>query len=256
MSRRIILLGASNLTMGLPRLVRAFAAGFDGPLEICAALGHGRSYGMWSRVLYRELPGIVDCGLWPALATSSEQPDKTLGLITDVGNDLLYGAEVSQIAEWVETCVTRMKGDDADVVLTSLPTDCVDRLGPWRYYPIRKLLFPNSRISLEEIRRRAHELNELVLELGRQHGATVVELPGKLYSFDPIHFRHPRRSEAWRRILCGWSEFPPETPTHLASPAAWFRLSRIQPELRRVFGRERRTDQPVFDRGRVKVSLY
>jgi hypothetical protein len=211
---------------------------------------------MWSRVLYRELPGIVDCGLWSAIAASSKKPSETLGLITDVGNDLLYGADVSQIAEWVEACVARMKNNGADVVLTALPIDCVDRLGPWRYYPIRKLLFPRCRTSLEKTRRRAHELNDLVLALARRHGARVVELPGELYGLDPIHFRHTRRSEAWRRILCGWSNFPPETPTHLVSPAAWFRLSQIQPQLRHVFGRERHTSQPVFERGRVSVSLY
>ena len=257
MSRRIILLGASNLTMGFPRLVRALEAGFtDGPLEIFAALGHGRSYGMWSRILQRELPGITACGLWSAIAESRTQPNETLGLMTDVGNDLLYGAEVSQIAEWVEACVTRMKGYGADVVLTGLPIDCLERLGTWRYYTIRKLLFPRSRISLEEIRRRAHELNDRLAERARRHGATVVELPGRWYGLDPIHFRHTCRGEVWRRILCGWSSFPPETPTHLASPATWYRLSRIQPQIRRVFGRERRTSQPVFDRGRVSVSLY
>jgi hypothetical protein len=149
-----------------------------------------------------------------------------------------------------------MKNNGADVVLTALPIDCVDHLGPWRYYPIRKLLFPRSRISLEETRRRAHELNDLVLALARRQGATIVELPGELYGFDPIHFRHTRRSEAWRRILSGWSDFPPDTPTHLASPAAWFRLSRIQPQLRRVCGRERHTNQPVFKRDQVSVSLY
>ena len=56
--RRVILLGASNLTRAISTVIGIAQATLDGPLDIVAALGHGRSYGMWSRVLFRELPGI------------------------------------------------------------------------------------------------------------------------------------------------------------------------------------------------------
>src|SRR5690606_32522891 len=73
---RLIALGASNLTRCLPMLLRVAAANAQGPVEVFAALGMGRSYGMRSRLLWRELPGLQDCGLWSALqhARATTQP--------------------------------------------------------------------------------------------------------------------------------------------------------------------------------------
>src|SRR3990172_7889601 len=101
--RRVILLGASNLTRAISTVVETAWLGIGGPLEILAALGHGRSYGMNSSVLGRVLPGIVPCGLWPALALLPQAP--TFALVTDIGNDLGYGVSAGQIMHWVETCL-------------------------------------------------------------------------------------------------------------------------------------------------------
>ena len=83
-TQRIILLGASNLTRGLSIVIetaRLLFATRDrpeqtsrGPLGVFAALGHGRAYGLPSRVLVRSLPSILDCGLWRAI--ENQQPDQ------------------------------------------------------------------------------------------------------------------------------------------------------------------------------------
>ena len=83
--RRVVALGASNLTRGFPILVSAARASAGPDVEVFAALGLGRSYGMESRVLARTLPGILDSGLWAALAGLPPLP--TRAVVTDVGND-------------------------------------------------------------------------------------------------------------------------------------------------------------------------
>src|SRR5947207_14876376 len=86
---RVVALGASNLTRGL-RIVVSTARQTWGPdIEIFGALGHGRSYGADSRVFVRRLPGILQSGLWRDLA--ARPPVPTRALVTDVGNDILYG---------------------------------------------------------------------------------------------------------------------------------------------------------------------
>ncbi|MCZ6542107.1 MAG: hypothetical protein O6768_00410, partial [Planctomycetota bacterium] len=92
---RVVLLGASNLTRGISRAVGIAQAILGTPLEVLIAMGHGRSYGQRSRVLGRSLPGIVDCGLWDALLHGSGRP--TYALLTDIGNDVMYGASVPSI---------------------------------------------------------------------------------------------------------------------------------------------------------------
>ena len=46
------------------------------PLEVFVALGHGRSYGRSTRMLGRQLPGILECGLWPELAARHGDADR------------------------------------------------------------------------------------------------------------------------------------------------------------------------------------
>ena len=88
--QRVILLGASNVTLAFPLIVEGLRRSLPEPIELFAAHGHGRSYGLWSRVLMRRLPGIRECGLWESLATRSGE-GRPLALVTDVGNDLLFG---------------------------------------------------------------------------------------------------------------------------------------------------------------------
>ena len=63
-------------------------------------------------MLGRELPGITTCGLWDALA--ARPPARTAALVTDVGNDLLYGAPVAAILDWVAECLDRLAAQCAD----------------------------------------------------------------------------------------------------------------------------------------------
>src|SRR5262249_38307569 len=101
--RRVILLGASNLTRGISTVVETEPCIWGRPLDILAAFGHGRSYGSRRWLLGRELPGIVECGLWQALEKSPPAP--TAALITDIGNDVLYEEPVDTIVSWVEWCL-------------------------------------------------------------------------------------------------------------------------------------------------------
>ena len=254
--RRVILLGASNLTMGFPRIRHALETAWPEPLELLAALGHGRSFGMWSRILHRELPGIVQCSLWEALQSGDSEPTETLALVTDVGNDLLYGASVEQIVEWVGTCLERLREHKAAVVLTRLPMGSVQKLSAWRYYATKALFFPTSRVSWEAIQQRAAELDERLEELGREYSCRLIEQPGEWYSLDPIHFRLTRRAEAWRTILSGWPSFPNEVA--LSGPPLRLRLeyAPMQPAERRVWGRPRQRRQPVLRNERITVALY
>src|SRR5262245_54573300 len=104
---RIVALGASNLTRGLQTVVST-ARGTWGPgVEVLAALGHGRSYGARSHFVFRGLPGILDSGLWGEL--ESRPHVATRALITDVGNDILYGFSPEQTLEWVGEALRRLR---------------------------------------------------------------------------------------------------------------------------------------------------
>ena len=60
------------------------------------AAGHGRGYGVNTRLAWRRLPAILTSGLWRAL--DRERVARPAALVTDVGNELLYGLGVTAVA--------------------------------------------------------------------------------------------------------------------------------------------------------------
>jgi len=196
---RVVALGASNLTRGLHTVVSAARDAWGPGVEVVAALGHGRSYGATSRVAVRTLPGILECGLWRALESRPEAP--TRALVTDVGNDILYGYSVEQTLGWVEEAVRRLRRVTSDIVLTDLPLTSIRRLPEWKYSLLRTILFPSSRLPLGEVRARAERLQAGLLDIGAAHALLVRPLRPEWYGFDPIHIRPALWRAAWTQIL-------------------------------------------------------
>lgn len=244
--RRVILLGASNVTLCFPLLVESLRATL-GPIELFAAHGHGRSYGMSSRVLWRVLPGIRSCGIWEALDERPSQGPPPLALITDVGNDLLYGAIPDQILRWVELCIDRLEDQGAGVVMTALPLASVSKLGRFRYAFLKSILFPGKGPTWQHMHELALSMNRGLLELADRRRVPVIRPPDDWYGFDPIHVRRARHSAAVREFLAAWRGIDSGIdgvtvgrPARGDSVRRW----RLRPAQRMMFGKARSTPQP------------
>jgi len=235
--RRVVVLGASNLALSLPTVVSTARSMLGGPLQLLATPGHGRSYGLSTQFFWRRLPGIASCGLWDELA---RQPDTTtVALLTDIGNDLVYGVPVRQIVAWIETCLERLDAVGARVVFTSLPMESLQRTPHYRVRLMRRLLFPSSRTPVAAMLDQAEELSDRIDVLGRQPSRSVVDLPGAWYGLDPIHIRRSKRQAAWSAILAPLAE---GAAAHPLQPMTWrerTQIRRIRPHERTVFRRLR-----------------
>lgn len=254
-SRRFILLGASNLARGLSSVVAAACGAWGYPLDILAAIGHGRSYGSPSRVLGRRLPGILPCGLWQALA--EREPAASQALVTDIGNDIFYGVPVARIAGWVGECIDRLQVARAEVIITGLPICNLDRVSPAHYAAIRSLVFPSCRLTLDGVKDCARELNGLVAELAQTRGATFVEPTAAWYGFDPLHIRWSRQTTAWNAILSARHDGASVAPSDPIVSPRWINLLLLAPEQRWLLGIEQRRAQPcAWLAGGSALSLF
>lgn len=201
---RVILLGASNLAVGAPVVFRELQRYLPGPKEICGAFGHGRSFGKCSRVFFRRLPGILQCGLWDRLAETT--PSATFALITDIGNDLMFEVPADEVAKWIESCVERLAQRDAKIVMTQLPLENIEHIGPRKYALMKRLMFPRSGISLTDLRIEVEKLSNALLEMSGRHDIQMVMPSRQWYGWDPIHIRRDRRAPALACIFSHWRD--------------------------------------------------
>lgn len=166
------------------------------------AAGHGRSFGMPNTVLGRTLPSILECGLWNAL--DQPAPASSMhAIITDIGNDLLYGVGSEQILKWVQETMDRLNERSASLVMTGLPIASLQTLSERRFRFFRRLLFPESTLTLNTALSDGTRLHEQLLESSRSQGIRCLTPERQWYGFDPIHLRRRCRREAWSHYLSG-----------------------------------------------------
>ncbi len=258
-STRVILLGASNLTLGIAGVVETARLAIGGPLQFLIAMGHGRSYGRRSSVLGRSLPGISECGLWEALRRDSAS--RSFALLTDIGNDVAYGASVDSIQQWVAECLDRLADVDARIVLTLLPMESLQALSRWRFEVARAILFPGRRLSLDDALARSRELDDRLRELGRRPNIRLAENPGRFYGVDPIHIRRRCRAAVWAELMRSWGVWGVDgsqtRPSPRPSIGRRLRIRLATPERWWLFGHQRGRPQPA---GRLAdgstIALY
>src|SRR3954471_23984962 len=186
-TRRVILLGASNLTRSFPTVVATVRQTWSEPVEIMAAMGHGRSYGQDSLFLGKKISGIFPCALWQDL--QSRPPLPTAALVTDIGNDILYGISPELMLDWVERCLDWLAEAGAVTIVTQLPADSIEKLGERRFQFFRRLLFARSKLTLADARVLAREINERLVAIGQKRKIPVISASTSWYGFDPIHIK-------------------------------------------------------------------
>ncbi len=254
-TRRVILLGASNLTRSFPTVVATVRQTWSEPVEIMAAMGHGRSYGQDSWFLGRKISGIFPCALWQDLQNRAPLPANAL--ITDIGNDLLYGISSNQLLDWVERCVDRLAEIGTATIVTQMPVESIERLGERRFQFFRRMFFPRSKLALAGARILVREINERLIAIGQSRKIPVIPVADSWYGFDPIHLKRRIKRLAWPTMLATWRA--DGKPLSIIPSSLWTAayLASLPSSDHSLFGFLRRAEQPSgrFADG-TTISLY
>lgn len=245
--RRIIALGASNLTRMLPCLLRTARAHSGMPVDLQAAFGFGRSFGKSTRFLGRVLPGLDACGIWQAIGDAAvpQQVPCATGIIMDVGNDIFYGVEAETLLDWVERSLVLLKPHCDRIVLAGVPPT-VAKIGKVRFGLMRRFLVPSCRMELGEGLRRAAVLHDGLRDLADKHGAIFLEHEEAWFAWDAIHVKRRYWRTFAEGLLIGDSGGAAAvSPAAASGRVSSLRLRTARPEQRRLFGREQCTKQPA-----------
>lgn len=246
--RRIVALGASNMTRAI-HVIAAGARNAWGPdIEIVAAHGLGRSFGAARSVHFRRLPGILECGLWRDLEKMPQVP--TRAAIGDVGNDILFDYPPELIIQWVGECVRRLKRFTDDIALATLPMENIRSITRHKFLFFRSILFPFSRMRFEETIAAAESVERGLGEMITSMGIRQVRPRPDWYGYDPIHILPRHWSSAWGEIL------------GISCEIEWrwsdaVRMYPMKPERRWILGRELfKTQTGARLRNGVRMWLY
>jgi hypothetical protein len=252
-SPRVVVLGASNVSRGLSRLVATVESRSPGA-DLFVAAGHGRGYGVNTRVAARRLPSILRSGLWRGLDRQGGAPP--VALVTDVGNELLYGFPPEQIAAWVRESVWRLADRGATIAITRLPMAGIATVGAVRYRALRTFFVPGCRLSLAGLKEAATRLDAELQAIAGDCRAQVIEQPAHWYGFDTLHVRRRHLDDLLIAAYEAWGFSAVESPAK-ASVADWVKVGTKAAEVRSLAGVMRFTKQPELPlRSGGTLSLY
>lgn len=198
--------------------------------------------------------------MWSALESVSEESETPVyALITDIGNDIVYGVRTERLMGWIEACIERLRGLNARIVITELPEDSIDRVTPRRYEIVRRLFFARHHTPYEQVMTTSREMAAGIRELAGQPNISIAPQQGAWYGMDPIHIKYGCWCDAWTSILSHWRDEPPTDDQNLAHASVfqWTYLRTRTPQSRGWFSWEQRGSQPC---GRLRdgssISMY
>lgn len=245
-----VVIGASNVSRGLGRLIDVFVTRHSRPLDLFVTAGHGRSYGVTSLIGPRSLPSIIGCGLWRDLDSylATNPGTRISAIITDVGNDLIYGFPPETVSQWVREVARRLRERNAKLAIVRLPLASVARASRIRYLALRTVFSPWLRLNFTQMKEAAAQLDQNLQDIAREFGAEIIDQPGHWYGLDVIHIRLGKIHELWHAVCGAWGLQPP-----LSGPVSrTLKLSELlslylkAAEKRTLFGVRLETPQPCY----------
>jgi hypothetical protein len=241
-ANRIVLLGASNLTLSLKLVVELMQRRVGGPSQVYVAAGLGRSYGRFSQLIVRGVPGIRACGLWSQLDSAPALP--TYALLTDIGNDVANDVPPDEVVSWVSACVDRLRKHDAKVVMTNLPVAGLVALAEWRFLAVRSVYFPFSRMPMHAVIESAQAVHRGLTDLSVNRRVELVEQPADWFGPDVVHIHPAKRRLAYAKMIdqLPLSAIDNEKNSRSNPTLAWRQRPRFA--YRTLFGVEQRQAQP------------
>ena len=248
-AQTVLVLGASNVALSWHQLSRVLRERYQSPLHVLTAHGMGRSYVAQSRFAWRTTPGILECDLWRCLDEDGLTPPSSV-LITDLGNDLVYGRSAKSLLAAVDEVITRVRNlrSDCEIVVTRPPVTSVESLSAIRFRLFRTAIFPFCDLSLPQAIDATRELDAGVAEL---EGVSIVNPKREWFGLDPIHIRRRFRAAAFEAFIQSW-------PAADIRPEVSAEMPRLRPQMHKyqILGRERIVDQPAVTANNWQVSAW
>ncbi len=195
-----LFMGASNLARGYSLLTRYLSRclGVQN-IEFLNALGPGRGFCAKGGMFNFIYPPIQDCQVIEAVDKKTKNP--RVVLITDLGNDLMYGVTPDALIECLDTLIDRMLKWNADIFLTSIHINMKKDISRRTFYILRFIFYPNSKMNYEETDSLIIKVNDYLEEKARNNKKVHLITGMESYAgSDKIHYSLLKMHKAWSKV--------------------------------------------------------
>jgi hypothetical protein len=196
-----VLMGASNLARGYGALahclVRCLA---PDPVEILHAMGPGRGYCAEGGVFNVRYPAIGASEILESASERAEKACRVTALITDIGNDIMYGVPADEITACLATLLQKLNAFGAEVFVHPIPLDFSEDVSKRQFRILKSIFYPHSAINYETAKDAVTTVNGF---LRAKAGGRIHLLPStkEFCGVDKIHYSVFRSHKAWSVVV-------------------------------------------------------
>lgn len=196
-----LLLGASNLARGYSLLNRHISKCLgDSNTEFLNALGPGRGFCARGGMFNFTYPPIQDCRILEAAEKKTN--DARAVLITDIGNDLMYGISADTLIECLDSLIERMLLWNAEIFLASIHVNMKKDVSPATFFILRFIFYPGSKVTYEETDSFITKVNSYLEEKARKNEKVHLITGMESYAgLDKIHYSMLKTHLAWSQVI-------------------------------------------------------
>jgi len=199
--------------------------------EFLNALGPGRGFCARGGMFNFTYPPVQDCRILEACEKKS--CEKIAILITDLGNDLMYGVSADTLIETLDELIDRTLQWDAEIFLTAIHVNLKKDVSPTTFFILKSFFYPGSSVTYEEADLFIQKVNDYLEEKSRQN--EKVHLITEMESFagaDKIHYSLLKTHSAWTKVtdeICRVLKVPAQKKMRLTDAVAsvFANLSRL-----------------------------
>lgn len=193
-------MGASNLARGFQALTDCLVDSLaPNPVEILHALGPGRGYSAEGGVFNVRYPAIGSSGILEYASAQREKFHRAIALITDIGNDIMYGVPVSEIIACLRVLLEKLDTLEADVFVHSIPIDFSKDVSKSQFRLLRSIFYPRSQVDHSKAKEAVSAINDFLRDRakGRVH---LLPSAKDFMGIDKIHYSVFHSHKAWSLV--------------------------------------------------------
>ncbi len=180
-------------------------------------MGPGRGYCAKGGFLTVRYPPIGDSGVMDAAREKAATASRVVALITDIGNDIMYGVPEQDIVACLSRLLKEFEAMNADVFLNPVPLVIEEDVTPFQFRLLRRIFYRSSAVEYTQAAHAVREVNRFLRDSagGRVH---LLQSAREFCGADKIHYSLFRSHRAWSRIVAEMLRVLPATPAGAIAP--------------------------------------